>query len=79
MLNAVNVRNQTPLMIAVQTGIEEIVQAIVDITSDEVRVTVSRYPGRPVPVRPRRKRVPSVHPVDSDFLGLSGPECVPSG
>lgn len=41
MLNALNVRNQTPLMIAVQTGKEEIVRAMVDFIGDEVHMAAT--------------------------------------
>lgn len=48
MLSAANVRNQTPLMTAVQTGDEETVRAVVEFIGDEVRTTVvPRYPTRP--------------------------------
>lgn len=43
MLSSVNLRNQTPLMIAVQTGKEEIVLAMVDFIGDEVCIVVPRY------------------------------------
>lgn len=41
MLNALNVRNQTPLMIAVLTGEEDIVRTMVDFIGDEVHT--ARY------------------------------------
>lgn len=43
MLGSVNLRNQTPLMIAVQTGKDEIVQTVVDFIGDEVRVSRRQY------------------------------------
>lgn len=47
MLGSANARNQTPLMIAVQTGIEKIVLAMVDFIGDEVGMIVAYTPAGP--------------------------------
>ena len=51
MLGAVNARNQTPLMIAVQTRDEELVRAVVEFIGDEVRA-IWQCQGAPIsPIR----------------------------